>query len=503
MRRRPLSRNGWALLVIPVALLSLVSSSVSAETDVYTSGVVRGKYLYNTDDEVDASVADTRVDLDIGIGALTLGAVYRAYLLSDEVYNPADVEAPPTEVKHRYVAFDHEDLSVRAGHFFSTFGRGLTLRSYEDVNLEYDTVLDGLSMGYKVGDISLTALSGIATDDEAGTAYTEHVVRAARASMPLTEWAEVGGSVVERSRTAKDEDVELPDAIARFEDTVVGTELSVWAGPVTLAAEYASRDGENPATHEGAMQGHATYASATLSFDVVTLFGEFKHYERFDHILVNPPTAVRDHLWTLMNRATYQVDLNDEQGFLVEASAPVGEEFFVMGGASEARNHEGDLRHWEMFGQVDWMAGETAAYLGAGRSREYVFSAGGAAGKFTERTTVGATVEHGFGSNQMVEATLEGQATDDPDGKSYKDYMLSAAYYPGFDLTLIVTAERTTSHVGDRDSWFIAEVRKLLSDDFEVSLAAGTERGGKKCTGGVCFVEPEFEGVRLRFAKFF
>jgi len=497
------SRNGWKLSLLSVVLLALVSASVSAETDVYASGVVRGKYLYNTDDEIDASVSDTRVDLDIGIGAVTLGAVYRAYLLSDEAYNPADVEAPPTEVKHRYAAFDHENLEIRAGHFFSTFGHGLTLRSYEDVDLEYDTVLDGLTMGYRVGDVSLTALSGIATDDEAGTAYTEHVVRAARASMPLTEWAEVAGSVVERSQTARDEDVELPDEIARFEDTVVGSELSVWAGPLTVAAEYAGRDGANPVTETGEIQGHATYASAILSFDLITIFGEFKDYEDFNHILVNPPTAVRDHLWTLMNRATYQIDLDDERGFMMEASAPAGEAFFMMGGASEARNHDGDLRHWEMFGQVDWTAGEVTAYLGGAHSREYVFAGGEAAGKFTERTTVGATLELGFASDQMIEMTAEGQETDDPDGKSYRDYILSAAYYPGLDLTLIATAEKTTSHSSDRDSWFIAEVRKLVFDDFEVSLSAGTERGGKKCTGGVCFIEPEFEGVRLRFTRYF
>jgi hypothetical protein len=497
------SRHGRTFAVLPVALLVLFSVSVSAETDVYTSGVVRGKYLYNTDDEVDASVADTRVDLDIGIGALTLGAVYRAYLLSDEGYNPADVEAPPTEVKHRYAALEHQDLAIRAGHFFSTFGRGLTLRSYEDVDLEHDTVLDGLSLDYRIGDVSLAALSGIATDDEAGTAYTEHVVRAARAGVPVADWLEVAGSVVERSRTARDEEVDLPDEIARFEDTVVGGEVSVWAGPVTFAAEYATRDGANPATDEDEVEGHAAYASATLSLAPITVFGEFKDYEEYDHLLVNPPTAVRDHLWTLMNRATYQIDLDDERGFLVEATAPVGDAFFLMGGASEARNHDGDLRHWEMFGQVDWTVGETTAYLGAARSREYVFAGGEAAGKFTDRTTVGATLEAGILSGQMVEVTAEGQATETPEGKSYEDYIVSAAYYPGLDFTLIATAERTTSDSSDRDSWFMAEVRKLVDDDFEVSLSAGTERGGKKCTGGVCFIEPEFEGVRLRFTRFF
>jgi hypothetical protein len=103
----------------------------------------------------------------------------------------------------------------------------------------------------------------------------------------------------------------------------------------------------------------------------------------------------------------------------------------------------------------------------------------------------------------VLEVTLEAQTTEDPDGKSYRDYIASLAYYPGLDLTVIGTVERTTQETADRDSWFMVEVRKLLSDDFEASVSAGTERGGKKCTGGVCFVEPAFEGARLRFTRFF
>lgn len=498
-----MSRRGPAGAIAALVLLVLFVVSAAAETDVYASGVVRGKYLYNTDDDVESSVSDTRVELDVGVGALTLGVVYRAYLLSDEDYNPADVEAPPTEVKHRYAAFEHDDLFLRAGHFFATFGRGLTLRSYEDVDLEHDTVLDGVMAEYSVGDVSLTALSGLTTDDAPGTGYTEHVVSGARATMPVGTWVELGGSVVGRSTTDRDEDVEIPDELARFEDTVTGSEVSVWAGPLTVAAEYAGRNGENPVTGSGHVDGHATYVSAALNYDWLTLFGELKDYERFDHVLVNPPTAVRDHLWTLMNRATYQVDLDDEMGFLVEASAPAGDAFFLMGGASEARNHDGDLRHWEMFGQVDWSAGPTTANVGASRSREYLFAGGQSTGKFTERTIAGVTFEFGFASDQVIELNIEGQTTDDVDGKSYEDFIVSAAYYPGLDMTVIATAERTTAETDDRDSWFMGEVRKLLSDDFEVSLSAGTERGGKKCTGGVCFVEPEFEGVRLRFSRYF
>jgi hypothetical protein len=141
--------------------------------------------------------------------------------------------------------------------------------------------------------------------------------------------------------------------------------------------------------------------------------------------------------------------------------------------------------------------------IGASRSREYLYASGEATGKFTERTIAGASFEFEVTADQVIEATVEAQTTDEPDGTSYEDYIASVAYYPGLDLTLIATAERTTADSAERDSWFMAEVRKLLSDDFEVSLSAGTERGGKKCTGGVCFVEPAFEGARLRFTRFF
>ena len=482
-----MSRRGFAFATLVLALPLLLTATAAA--DVYAAGVVRGKYMYNTDDEVDASVSDARVELDIGIGELTLGAVYRAYLLSDEDYNPASVTADATEVKHRYAALEHDDLFLRAGHFFSTFGRGLVLRSYEDVDLEYDTVLDGLLAEYSLGDVSLTALAGTTTEDVAGSAYTDYVVSAARASMPLTEWAEVAGSVAERASTRKDEDVDLPDEIALFEDHVAGAELNVWTGPVTVGAEYVGREGENPATGEGQIQGHAAYASGTFELPWGTLFGEVKDYEDFGHYLVSPPTCVREHLWTLMNRATYEIDLDDEMGFLAEGSAPVGDAIYVVGGASEARNHEGDLRHWEAYGQLDWTAGSSITMtLGAARSRAYVFTGEGAVGKFTEHVTGGASVVFGIADSQELELVLEGQKTDGADGESYEDYILSAAYYPGYDLTLITTAERTTVESDGRDSWFVAEVRKLISDDFEVSLSAGTERGGKKCTGGVCFV---------------
>ncbi|MBN2564495.1 MAG: hypothetical protein JXB46_02175, partial [Candidatus Eisenbacteria bacterium] len=328
-----MSRRGSALGAAIAALFVLLATIPAAgETDVDYAGVVREKYLYNTDPAIDASVSDTRIELDIGIGELTIGAVYRAYLLSNDGYNPAGVTGDPIRIKHRYIALVHDDILLRAGHFFETFGHGLTLRSFEDVDLEYDTALDGLLADYSaghvvpfLGDVSVTALTGTATHDVPGTAYYDYVVNAARVAMPVSEYGEIAGSVVERSETQKDEEVSLPDDAAKSKDAVVGYELSVWMGPLALAGEYASRHSN------GETSGHALYGSGTLDLGWVTLFGELKDYEDYDYYMVNPPTAVRDHLWTLMNRATYEIDLNDERGFLIEGSAPVGDAAYLLG----------------------------------------------------------------------------------------------------------------------------------------------------------------------------
>jgi hypothetical protein len=512
MRRPQVSRRLPTSAGLAATLVFLAAVFAQAETDVFANGVVRGKYLYNTDDEIEASAADARVELDIGVGDFTIGGVYRAYQLSDSSYNPAGIDVPAAAVKHRYAAFERDDTYLRAGHFVTTFGHGLTLRSYEDVDLEYDTLLDGLVAEYSLGPFALTGLTGTIDEEASGTRFYTHVVRGARAAMPVASWAEVAGSVVERSSTWNDVGGQVDSDYSRFEDGVMGGELSVWAGPLTIAAEYADRSGEHPDIEGDDMTGHATYASAVLAIDWLTLLAEFKDYERFQHYLVNPPTCVREHLFTLMNRATYQPDLNDERGFIVEGSVPVGDAVYLTAGASEARSHDDDLRHWEMFGHGSYTPGELTLGLAASMSREYLFGSEGWTSKFTEHR-IGA-VEAAFPvlADHSLEVTVEGQSVEEPSGETYEDYVVAVAWYAGLDLTVTAAAEGTTQELGRpdaradgeaRDRWTMISVKRSFPGDLEVELSAGTERGGKKCTGGVCYFEPEFEGVRLRFSKFF
>lgn len=478
-----------------VALSCVLPMNALGDDGVWASGVVTGEYLFDTAEE--ASAFDARLEVDAGVGPLTVGAVYRAYQLSLPAYNPAGVDIPESEIKHRYASLEREQLHLRLGHFRSTFGRGLALRSFEDVDLEHDTVLDGLLGEYSFSAADLTALAGTVDEPLSDTRYRRHNVRALRASRSVTEWLDIAGSVVERSSSKEDDDPQVTGSLGRSEDLLLGGEMTAWLGPVTLAAEYVGREGDDGELEIENVEGHATYAAATVELPFATLFGEYKDYKRFEHFLVNPPTAVREHLWTLMNRATYEPKLDDETGFLVEATVPLGESVTVLGGASEARNHDADLLHWEMFGQADAWLGDTSLSAGAAWSREYEL------GKYIEHRTAGAEVILPLPSGQPLELQVQAGETTDIVEVTSMDYLVSMTCYTASGVTFASVVETTDDESETRSVWAMFEVKSLLADDLELGVSMGSERGGLKCSGGVCRVEPEFEGARVRLTTYF
>ena len=205
-----MSRRGRVLLPCGVAfaVLACVLAASASDGGASASGVLNAEYQYNTD--VEASAADARLDLDVTVGSIVLGTAFRVYQLTNGSYNPAGIDEPLTDIKHRYAVYEGEDFSARVGHFLSTFGHGLTLRSYEDVDLEHDTMLDGVTARYDVGEVALTGLAGAVDQELFGTRYREHRVRGARVSVPVSAWLEVAGSAVERASTEKDEEIEIP-----------------------------------------------------------------------------------------------------------------------------------------------------------------------------------------------------------------------------------------------------------------------------------------------------
>jgi hypothetical protein len=497
MVKLPSDRHLPAVCTI-IALVAALTVGVSPgrAADVNARGSVTGKGLINTD--VGASVVDARVDFEVDVDAFTFGGAYRAYSLGDPDYNPAGID-PVYGLKHRYVEGNVQNLFFRAGHYFSTFGRGLTLRSVEDIALEHDTALDGFLAEYDAGPVMVTALAGAMAEDQDLEAL-EHTVRGVRVKAAGGETFSVALSCLDRDTDIRDMQGALPGSPVRYPDNLLGADVEVWLGPVSMVAEHARRDGAYyPDRQQGDLDGSGTYLSGTLTGPWLTLLGEYKDYDKFANALVSPPICVKEHIWTLMNRVTHQVDLGNERGFLVEGTLSAGENMQITGGASEARTQGGGLTHWEMFGQVDqplprWCVTSLAGSWSRGEYSE---------GKFEDYKSAGLDLEIPVGADLAVDISMEAQTVTRRSEESHRNYLGSVAVYPWPSVTLAAAGEVTTEQDLERDAWAFGEARVSVGGGLEVSLGGGTERGGKKCSGGICYDEPEFSGVRLRFSAFF
>ena len=81
----------------------------------------------------------------------------------------------------------------------------------------------------------------------------------------------------------------------------------------------------------------------------------------------------------------------------------------------------------------------------------------------------------------------------------FRDRLFSFSYGRSPWLNLTLTYEDTTDEEETRDDWFSVLAEISLADHHDLNISYGSERGGWKCSGGVCFFEPEFEGLKVRW----
>ena len=105
--------------------------------------------------------------------------------------------------------------------------------------------------------------------------------------------------------------------------------------------------------------------------------------------------------------------------------------------------------------------------------------------------------------SEIVESSRQAQAFEFP--TEYRERIAAVSWGRSPWLNLTVSYEDTTEEDvdSDRDSWVTVFAEVAVANGHDVILSAGSERGGWKCTGGVCFFEPEFEGLKVKWVARF
>lgn len=229
------------------------------------------------------------------------------------------------------------------------------------------------------------------------------------------------------------------------------------------------------------------------------MFGEYKDYSDFGHALSMSPISVKEHPWSLMSRVIHEPNYYDEKGFLFEVMASV-DGMHLSGAASESKKHNNKLNHWEIFSEIGISEKLPIRAIGLSFSREYTTFE--ETWTFTEYISVASRIGVvPIGRSCFIDAEI--QRVRELFRDRFFNYVLSTTFYPKDSISGAVRFEATEEPWAERDVWIFGEMRIQFGDQGELGLAGGTEPGGKKCSGGICYIQPEFAGVRIRYSRYF
>ena len=445
----------------------------------------RLEYSYST--RTRREIFDNWLDVAYQFGGFRTGI-----LLKSEA--PGENGERENEIRHRFFEFESGDVSVRAGHFYGIFGRGLVFNAYEDRTLRVDTRLDGLTGTWRHDLGGFTAFSGSPVvpdlDLRGGDAY----------------WNAPAGLRVGASGMTWRPDGEVSDDGKVRREWVATVRLQQKLAFAEWYLEHGRKKGwDFQGGDDDYNMGSALYANVNLFHGPFSVSWEHSNYQRFVVVpdadgttaLNRPPSLTRDFTWTLMNREPHLTDADNERGHNLDAIYSGGGwtallsgvrlenqdlvQLYELGWASLKAPRTGDLRLSGGFGYQDnnglrqTLVGEVIWYL-------------------NPRHSLTLAAEH-----QHVRPDLESGRDEGAYDEEF--FSLEFKMAPTWSFTGILELNNKYEEQrapDEQEGPFAAgQVSYTLARGGNLNLWFGRRQAGFLCSGGVCKYEPAFEGVEF------
>lgn len=430
------------------------------------------------------------------------------------------------KITQRFAEWGDERLRIRVGNFYTLVGRGLIHRSFELPGVILDKAglrssyspardLDGALVLGALGPASLQLFTGKPNGgqftpavDDIGLDRYRGLLGGGQLALEPGRGTRVGAGYVRAT-----------DDGSRREELATGfAELDPlrWLGVSTVAAplyvEYAAagaRADEWARFRTGDDARHALYGALDLLWGPAALSGEWKDYSGFRLGTNDPPSLVREHAATLLNRNTHVLDAAGEEGFQIEGSWSLPHRGSVVLNLSRADGATG-ARFDERYAEVRMAPGEvesweTTAFYERGKDT-FV--------GMTDRSILGASAGVRLPRAFSLAVDLQRQEATRIPGTAFHDDLAGVTGGLAGRGSLGVVVERSTdpeqeapedaASPGIQARTFVSGVASLrLSDRHEATLFYGGRRGGRACTAGTCYEVLPFKGAELRITSRF
>ncbi|MBI5059211.1 hypothetical protein HZB60_05435 [candidate division KSB1 bacterium] len=495
-------RLAVALVVLLTAALAFSQDSGESEFEIQGSNILK----YDQGEEVDFSrpndkhpdnllkrrFVENRLRLDVYRGNLRGGMRFLYFRPSDNDRNQYGLPEE-TRIDKRFIEAALHPVTLRVGHYGDLWANGLAFSSFENRDLYFDSELDGVRAQIEAGPLTAIGLRGSSADGL--------LVKRADASGGRLQWrgglAGLGFSYVR------------VDSGFYAETNVSGLDLKFNRGVFTLNLERAWSE---TFVASGSGEGHATYVGVVLSKWSWSLLADYKDYD-YGYVtpFQNPPTVYRElGPRLLQGREPHVMNIPNEVGYQLELSGQTtGTTFATLhyhAASRHAHDQSGiprptlqqvDAPFWECFANVEQsLPRDRSLFVELGANEE-------ASGTWQQRKWVQTRFSTPLRAIQLdleiEELFLTDKTRNDED---FLDQFYSAGltWKNGFSVSGVYQLSNDRE-LQDKEGPSWPSVETALSfgenDRHRAILFYGRERGGLKCSNGVCRQVQAFSGFRL------
>ncbi|MDD5361259.1 MAG: DUF6029 family protein [Ignavibacteria bacterium] len=547
--------------ILPLILLLFISSVGFAQLKLDVKASLNNVLRYGSGTERNNDVAygkeyfENLTDARLSVNDIIFGMRY-------EYSQPIEYGVNFKGIKKRFIEYNNvkDGLNVRAGDYWEVISRGLTMNVFEDRTQFYDTGIDGVKAFYKhtFGDkhpvkVKAEVLGGtLAYNDFADPTRVEvYNVRDGNFEISPFKMLNIGtnyvyayGTVPTSSDTTSIK-AYLPEGYLSFNYNNLQFFASYAHKQVTTAPNTSY-----PVPISA--KGDGLYSSLSYSMPKLGITLDYKNY-RFDLTdpdnrsndrptkmlpFQNPPTVVKEHSSTLISRNPHIVDFNDEVGAQVDiVYAPKDNITFNVNAAVASRHYDyskttnagkvvyaridrsGNYMpsmdnqfspYWELYAEGEYYVNKSLyTKLAFDRQNAVTYNyVNPLASEILKVNTIPVEVRYSLTKDYTLKFIVENQWVENNirvGDKTYMNNLVSVSVSRSPNISATVSAEVTNDNEEPtgKKSWYLGEVSYKFNSTNSLTVSYGTERGGLKCTNGICrFVRP-FEGLRATLSTKF
>jgi len=468
------------------------------------------EYSYNTD--TDREILENWLNLDYSKGIFSSG-------LRLEVFQPNDPDPSISRGKNRFAEIDFiyfktdivsnkEGIEIVGGNFYSLFGRGMVLKSYEDRSIRIDNNLLGLKITGQYAGFVLTGLTGMAANINNERKDILHA-----ADLEFKGWKplKVGATVASNS----------PEGEGVAKTTMASFRLIPSFWNIDIYSEYTAKFNSNIKQNifngDESIVGQGFYGNLNFYFGPLSLLSEYKFYDNIAFtsqdgtIFYNTPPSLRqEYTYVLPNRHPFPLNQNNEKGYQFAAGYNVTDQTYLNAAFTLTQTLDMDSYYKRVLGDSSDVETQLKeVYFQAQHDWNYDFTTIAAFAYNEENVTktknITPILENRiyFGDVNTIKLVLEHQHTTvRSTGEQYYSDVVSIEYLrsPRFNFTVVAELESREPEKGRtvRRFWGFVQAGYKIGYHTDISLLIGTRQAGNICIGGVCRYEPAFKGIEIK-----